>query len=732
MIIRTAFQWFLFAVLLTPPASAADLKEKLWSAAKKGDAKAVEALLAQGVDVNSKTAYGATALLYAAGKGHVDVVRILLKHKADANAADSFYRTNPLSEAADGNHLAIVKLLLDAGAKGADKVLVSAVKAKRLDLVRAVVEKGHVKPESLTTAMETVSSDQPELAQILKKAGAKPPAESVRVDPEILKSYVGTYETQGNEFTIALKNEKLSLQFSKQDLYALRALDPARFKAAGEDITIMFQREGSKITGFSMKTAAATTTFRRIEPGKAAAAKPTPAPVTDESPGGTIAAANWPSFRGPQASGDGDGQYPPMMWDASKGTNVRWKTPIPGLGHSCPIVWGDKVFVTTAVSGDPKSTFRPGLYGNVDSVNDTTVHTWRVYCLDKQTGKILWGRVAHEGVPKIKRHTKGSHANCTPVTDGSHVVVCFGSEGLYCYDFQGKLLWSRNIGVLDSGFFFDADYQWGFGSSPILFRNLVILQCDVGKNSFLAAYEVASGRQVWLAPREEIPSWGTPTICEGAGSPELVTNATKYARGYDPLTGNELWRLGRHAEITVPTPVAGSGLIFIMSGYRPIQPIYAVRAGARGDISLKEGQESDYYVAWSKKRGGPYMPTPIVYRDYLYTCSNNGIVTCYESKTGKQVYQERLGGSGGYTASPVAADGKLYFTSEEAGIRVVKAGPKFELLATNPMGDVCMATPAISDGMVFIRTQHFVYGIGRPSAPKVLAPNPPLPAKIGG
>jgi outer membrane protein assembly factor BamB len=732
MIIRTAAKWSLFAVLLAQPVFGADLKEELWSAAKKGDAKAVESLLTQGADVNAKTAYGATALLYAASKGHVEAVRILLKHKADVNAGDSFYQSNPLSEAADGNHLAVVKLLLDAGAKGADKVLVSAVKVKRVDLVRAILEKGHVKPESLTTAMETLSSDQTELAQMLKKAGAKPPAESVRVDPEILKSYVGAYENQGNEFTIALKNEKLSLQFSKQDLYAFRALDAARFKAAGEDATITFQREGSKITGFSMKTAAATTTFRRIEPGKTSAGKPVAKPLTDDAPATTVSAANWPSFRGPHASGDADGQYPPATWDAPKGINVRWKTPIPGLGHSCPVVWGDKVFITTAVSGDPKSTFRPGLYGNVDSVNDTTVHTWRVYCLDKQTGKIVWERVAHEGVPRIKRHTKGSHANSTPATDGSHLVVCFGSEGLYCYDFQGKLLWKRDVGVLDSGFFFDADYQWGFGSSPILFHNLAILQCDVGKNSFIAAYDVANGRQVWLAPRDEIPSWGTPTICEGTGSTELVTNATKHARGYDPLTGKELWRLGRHAEITVPTPVAGSGLIFITSGYRPIQPIYAIRPGAKGDISLRDGQESDYYVAWSKKRGGPYMPTPIVYRDYLYTCSNNGIVACYEAKTGKQVYQERLGGSGGYTASPVAADGRLYFTSEEAGIRVVKAGPKFELLATNPMGDVCMATPAISDGMVFIRTQHFVYGIGRHSAPKALAPKAASPAKVAG
>jgi len=284
---------------------------------------------------------------------------------------------------------------------------------------------------------------------------------------------------------------------------------------------------------------------------------------------------------------------------------------------------------------------------------------------------------------------------------------------MYCYDRNGKLLWQKNLGVLDSGWFFDADAQWGFGSSPILYKNLVLVQCDVGKGSFVAAYQVADGREVWRKSRNEIPSWGTPTIVEGPNRAELVTNATKFARGYDPLTGKELWRLGRHAEITVPTPFFGSGLIFITSGYSPVQPIYAVRPGASGDITLKAGKTASDAIASSTTKGGPYMPTPIVYRDHLYVCSNAGIVTCYDAKSGKQVYKERLGGTGGYTASPVAADGKIYFPSEESGVRVIKAGPKFELLAVNLLGDPCMATPAISDGMLFVRTQHYLFGIGR-------------------
>src|SRR5262249_25716255 len=226
------------------------------------------------------------------------------------------------------------------------------------------------------------------------------------------------------------------------------------------------------------------------------------------------------------------------------------------------------------------------------------------------------------------------------------------------------------------------------------------------------------GKEVWRKARDEAPSWGTPTVVEGPGRAELVTNATRYARGYDPRTGEELWRLGRHAEITVPTPVYGQGLGLITSGSRPVQPIYAVRPGASGDISLADGKTASDAVAWSVAKGGPYMPTPLVHGEHLYTCSNAGLVACYEARTGKEVYRERLGGAAGYTASPVAADGRIYFAGEDGAVRVVRAGPKFELLAVNPLGDPCLATPAISDGMIFVRTQHYLFGLGRPAGPK--------------
>ncbi len=414
-----------------------------------------------------------------------------------------------------------------------------------------------------------------------------------------------------------------------------------------------------------------------------------------------VRAQNWPQFRGPGASGVVEGRTAAVTWDASKSVNTRWKTAIPGLAHSSPVVWGNKVFISTAITSAAKDETRFGLFGDVAPVKDDPKHIWKVFALDKLTGKILWERTASEGIPKVKRHPKSTHANSTPVTDGKYLVVLFGSEGLYAYNLDGKLLWKQDIGVLDSGWFYDPDYQWEHGSSPIIYRDLVIVQADVQKDAFIAAYSLKTGKLVWKTPREEISSWGTPTIYEGKTRAELITNGSKAIRGYDPATGKELWRLTPNSEITTPTPFVAHDLIFVTSGYAPIQPIYAIRPGGNGDISLKDGKESNTFIAWSKKRGGPYMPTPIVYGDLLYTCSNQGVVTAYNVDTGERIYQERLAGKGGaFTASPVASDGKIY------------------LSATNSVGEVMMATPAISDGLVIVRGLNHVFAFGEPAPAK--------------
>jgi outer membrane protein assembly factor BamB len=428
---------------------------------------------------------------------------------------------------------------------------------------------------------------------------------------------------------------------------------------------------------------------------------------------GSVSGQHWPSFRGPAASGVADGSPTPVKWNAATGENVLWKTPVAGVAVSSPIVWGDRIFVSTAVSSDPAVGIRTGLYGDVEPLHDQSKHTWKVIALDKHTGKVVWDRVAHEGIPKTKRHPKSSQASPTPVTDGRRVVVSFGSEGLYAYDFDGKLLWTRDLGVLNAGWFYDPDYEWGIGSSPIVWKNLVIVQCDIQKNSFVAAFDVATGEPAWRTAREEIPSWSTPAIYESNGRAELVTQATTFTRGYDPATGKELWRLAGNSEIAIPTPIIGPGLIIVTNGYRGVQPIFAIKPGATGNITLNGDQTKSDFIAWSTKHGGPYIPTPVIYGDHLYVLLNNGVLAAYDVRTGDRVYQERLGAGGSFSASPVAADGKIYLLSEDGDVFVVKAGPKYELLATNPMGEVLMATPAISGGVIIIRGLKDVFAIGQ-------------------
>ena len=427
--------------------------------------------------------------------------------------------------------------------------------------------------------------------------------------------------------------------------------------------------------------------------------------------GTSLSAQHWPAFRGANAAGVADGTATAVKWNAGTGENVAWKTPVAGIAVSSPIVWGDRVFVSTAVGSDPKQTIRTGLYGDVEPVADSSTHTWRLLALDKTSGKVLWDKVAYEGIPKTKRHPKSSQASATPVTDGRHVIVSFGSEGLYSYDFDGKLLWKKDLGVLNAGWFFDPDYEWGIGSSPIIYKNMVIVQCDIQRRSFLAAFDTQTGKEIWRTERDEIPSWSTPTIFEANGKAELVTQATTFTRGYDPMTGKELWKYSGNSEIAIPTPIVGPGFVVITNGYRGVQPIFAIKPGASGDITLKDNATTSDFVSWSTKRGGPYIPTPLIYGDQLYVL-NNGVLTAYKVTTGQQLYQKRLGGTGGaFSASPVAADGKIYCASEDGDIFVIKAGPEYEELAKNSMGEVIMATPAISDGFIIVRGLKNVYAI---------------------
>jgi outer membrane protein assembly factor BamB/protein tyrosine phosphatase (PTP) superfamily phosphohydrolase (DUF442 family) len=437
-------------------------------------------------------------------------------------------------------------------------------------------------------------------------------------------------------------------------------------------------------------------------------ARPSSRPISSNAKG------NWPSFRGPHASGIADGQNLPDEWNVKTGQNILWRTPIPGLAHSSPIVWGNRVFVTSAISGDPKASFRPGLYGDGDASKDRTRHRWMIYALDKRSGKVLWERVAYEGEPLEKRHVKATYANSTPATDGRIVVSWFGSQGVYAYDIDGKFLWKVDLGRLDFGAYDIPTYEWGSASSPIIWKDLVILQCDTQTDSFIIALNANTGQTVWKTDRDEIPSWGTPTVATTSKGEELIANASNFIRGYDPRTGKELWRLGHSSKITAPTPIFAGDSLVVVSGRGPEKPIFVVKAGARGDLTLPEGKTSSDTVIWSRIGRGSYMPTPLIYNGILYVLANNGTFDAYNLNTGNEVYRQRLPTIGsGFSASPVASDGKIYISNEDGEILVVSAGEKFNHVATNSMGELLMATPALSDGVMYVRSAESLFAIGR-------------------
>ena len=438
------------------------------------------------------------------------------------------------------------------------------------------------------------------------------------------------------------------------------------------------------------------------------------APKLPPLPAAAPAAGSWPSFRGRDAAGDAGPQRLPDEWDGRSGKNILWQVAIPGLGHSSPVIWGDRVFVTSAVSSRGGDTFKPGLYGDGDASEDRSPHKWMVSAYDKRTGKVLWDRVAFEGAPVDARHIKSTYASATPVTDGRLVIAWFGSQGVYAYDVNGTFRWKVDLGHIHLGAYDIPSFEWGPASSPILWNGLAILQVDTHADSFVIALNAETGETVWKTARDEFPSWGTPTVVPTPGGPELVTNASKLIRGYDPRTGRELWRLAGSSKITAPTPIFSAGLIIVASGRAPERPIFAIKAGARGDLTLAKDATSNTSIAWSRTGRGSYMPTPLIHNGIVYVLANNGVFDAYVLETGEEIYRQRLDPVGsGFSASPVVADDKIYLSSEDGEMLVVSAGRTFKQLATNSMGDLLMATPAFSDGVMFVRSAHRLSAIGR-------------------
>ncbi len=696
--------------------------ESLWEAARAGDTARITAALAQGANVNAKSRYDVTALIFAAGSGRLDAVKLLVARGADVNAQDTFYRARAAEMALTNGHTDVGLFLVQSGAE-ADGVLAAAVQFNNAALVNAAVA-GKVTRQGLQAALGMAGAMKRDaLLPVIKAAFDKLPAEAAApaftVDAATLPRYLGTYRDAASGITMAVtqQGDALMLQVQGQPMVRLVPSAPDVFRVIEVNATLTFASGAGPAESVGLVQGPATLTLARVAAETAAAPAAAPAPAPPPAAARVVRATgprNWPSFRGDGGAGNGDGQRAVTEWDVATGKNIKWKTEIPGVATSSPIVWGNRVFVTTAVSQSGDKTFRTGLYGDVKPVEDLSIHDFKVYSLDKATGKILWERTAFTGAPKTKRHTKSSQASSTPATDGQHVVAVFGSAGLLmAWDVGGKQLWKVDLGALDSGWFFDPAFQWGHSSSPIIYRNSVILQADTQKGSYVAAWDLRTGKQLWKTDRaDEISTWGTPTIARAAdGRDVIVTNGTK-VRGYEAATGKLLWTLGPNSEITIGTPVVGDGLVFVTGGYPPVRPVYAIRPGSSGDISLQKGQESSTSIAWSNMTEGTYIPTPIVYDGMLITLNINGVVTAYDTETGKRAFRGRVGTGGAFSASPVAADGRLYVSSEDGEIYVVTAADGLTQVAKNDMKEVIMATPAISDGLIIVRTLGHLYGIG--------------------
>lgn len=424
-------------------------------------------------------------------------------------------------------------------------------------------------------------------------------------------------------------------------------------------------------------------------------------------------AADWPQFRGPGASGVDVSKALPVEWNIETGQNVRWQTPLPGLGHASPVVSGDRIYVATAV-GSSDNELKVGLYGDIAPVKENGSYQWRLLAIERASGKILWNVPGHESPPRVKRHPKSTHCNSTPATDGRRIVTIFGSEGLFCFDPDGKLAWKADLGPMDSGYFAVPSAQWGFASSPIIHDSKVIVLCDVQTNSFLAAFNLDTGKEIWRTPRRDVPTWGCPTIIETGVRKQIVVNGWHHSGGYDFTDGKELWRLKGGGDIPVPTPLFANGLIYLTSAHGNLRPMRAIRPDATGDISAPTPDGTNAAIAWVHPRQGSYMQTPISVSNRVYGCTDGGVVTCFDSASGKVLYSERLGGPAqGYTASPVSDGRHLYFAGETGKVLVVPASDKFSSVATNDLGDICMATPAISEGMLLFRTQTKLIAVGR-------------------
>ncbi|MCA9184864.1 MAG: PQQ-binding-like beta-propeller repeat protein [Pirellulaceae bacterium] len=421
---------------------------------------------------------------------------------------------------------------------------------------------------------------------------------------------------------------------------------------------------------------------------------------------------NWPRFRGTDGTGVIDGgERLPVEWSATD--HVKWKAEIPGRGWSSPVVWNGRIFLTSAVSSDEEEESKKGLYfGGERREQPEGEFAWNVICLDLDNGNVIWTQTAHRGKAPFGIHIKNSHATETPVTDGERIYCYFGNIGLFCYDLEGTLIWTRQFPPVATR------YSWGLAASPVLHEGRLYIVNDNEEQSYLLALDAKTGDDVWRIEREEKSNWSTPFVWQTPNRTELVVPGSDRNRAYD-LDGQLLYEFGGSSSITIATPYAAQGLLYVSSGYvlDRKKPIFAIRPGATGDISLEDDQTSNSSIAWCQKQAGPYNPSTIVYRDRLYVLLDRGLFACYDATTGQEIYSpQRLPAGRAFTSSPWAYQDRIFCLNEYGQTYVIAAGDSFKIERVNHLADddMSMATPAIVNESLLLRTAGRLYCITNP------------------